>query len=74
MIKPIYNALDQLIKFQGSATITELVKVSGKKPIEVLTVINDNDRLVIKRKDEGKIIGLVRNPVATKTVDQLWRE
>ena len=57
---PILTALIALCKFKGSATYTELASVTGKKKLEVLNVLNRNQRLLSASK-AGKV-SLVSGP------------
>jgi hypothetical protein len=72
MIKPVYNALNQLLTFKGWTTVPELTKVSGVKAIKVLTVLNDNKDLFILLKKTGRIIGFA--DVASKQREKLIHE
>jgi len=56
-MKPILAALQALLTHKKSTTYTEIASVSGKKKMEVLNVLNKNEKLIIQK--EGKITGLV---------------
>jgi hypothetical protein len=59
MIKPIFHALKELLKFKKNTTISELSKVSGKKAFDVLRTINQNSDLLKIDHNNGTIFGFI---------------
>lgn len=53
---PILFALESLLKLKGKTTYQELAKVSGKKAIAVITVLNKNKTLI--RMEKEKIVSV----------------
>lgn len=54
----ILNAITELLKFQGSATISEIARIAEVKQREVLSVLNDN--LIFLKKDDKNRSKIVR--------------
>lgn len=56
----IYYAIEELLKWQGQCSISEITSVSEKKKYDVLRVVNENEALLIKNK--GLITGFTTKP------------
>lgn len=68
--QPILTAIKALIQYFGEANIDDIKEMSGQSKMRVITVLNDNEDLVVKYKNFPSHFKLIQNGV----IDGAWKE